>query len=118
MASPGWGAAIGCAVLLVVLNSTLWIFVSQAASGAKRNHLSGIRLPALMKSDEAWHAGHVAASVAMPLYFVAAMITAVLSVPLQLFPTVYVVVLCLSMILSVTSLLVGSIVAVKAAKKI
>lgn len=118
MTSPGWAAAIGCAVLLVILNSVMWSFVSQAASGASRSYLSGIRLPALMKSDEAWHAGHAAANVAMPIYFIASMIVAVLSVPLQLFPAVYIVALGVSILLSVVSLLVGSIVAVKAARKV
>lgn len=117
MTSPGWGAAIGCAVLLMVVNSVFWMFISQLASGAKRNRTSGIRLPSLMKSDEAWHAGHVAAKSVMVPFLVAAISVAVLSIPLQLVPSAYIAALSLSLLCSVLSLLVGSVLATRAAKR-
>lgn len=118
MTNPGWVAAIACAVLLILVNSAIWLLLSQAANGAKRSHLSGIRLPSLMKSDDAWSAGHVAAKRVMPPFLIAAIIVAVVSVPLQVVPVAYVVALGISLLCSVLSLVVGSVTASRAARGI
>lgn len=118
MSNPGWLAAIGCAVLLIMVNSVTWLMLSQAANGAKRSHLSGIRLPSLMKSEDAWSAGHAAANRVMPPFLIAAMAIALVSVPFQLLPIVYVVALGISLLCTVVAIGVGSIVASRAARRI
>ena len=118
MTNPGWAAAIGCAVLLILLNSAIWLMLSQAANGVKRSRLSGIRLPSLMKSEDAWRAGHIAAQRVMPPFLIAALGLAVVSVPLQLVPVAYVVALGVSLLFSVLSLIVGSVAASRAARGI
>lgn len=118
MTSPGWFAAIGCAVLLILVNLSVWMIVSQVANGAGRNHVAGIRLPSLMRSDKAWHTGHVAARTAMAPYLIGAIAAAVLAVPLQLFPVVYVVTVGLSLAVTLLALSVGSVHASRAARRI
>lgn len=71
-----------------------------------------------MKSDEAWHVGHVAAYSAMIPFLVAAMVVSVLSIPLQLFPVAYIVTLSVSLLCTVLSILFGSIVATRAANRV
>lgn len=118
MTSPGWGAAIACAVLLILVDAAVWMFVSQSAQGAGRSRSAGIRLPSLMTSDQAWRAGHVAARSAMaPLLGTAAVIAA-LSVPLQLAPVVYVISLGVSVASTVLALGVGSVRASRAAQRV
>ena len=114
--SPGWFAAISCALLLVLINLVLWAVVSQAANGAGRSHVAGIRLPSLMKSEEAWHAGHVAARKAMAPFLIAAAGTAALSIALQLAPVVYIVTLGLSLLATVLALGMGATSASRAAR--
>lgn len=117
MTSPGWIAAVGCAVLLIVVNSVIWFVVSQAANGAGRSYTSGIRLPSLMKSEQAWHEGHVAGRHAMGPWLLMAAVVAVASIPLQRWPVVYIAALGLSLVGTLLALLFGSISAVGAAKR-
>ena len=118
MTSPGWFAAIGCAVLLVLVNSAMWMVVSQADHGVGRNHLAGIRLPSLMKSEEAWRAGHVAARKVMSPFLIGAIAIALISIPLQLAPAIYVISIALSLIGTVLALGVGSAYASKSARHV
>lgn len=48
MDSPGWWAAIGCTVLLLIVEAAIWGIVSIAAEGLGRNRAAGIRLPSLV----------------------------------------------------------------------
>ena len=118
MTSPGWFAAIGCAMLLVIVNLAIWMIVTQIANGAPRSHVAGIRLPSLLRSDEAWHAGHVAARAAMAPYLLVAVGAGVLTVPLQLFPVAYVVALGLSLTATLLALGIGSAHASRAARHV
>lgn len=116
MTSPGWAAAVGCAVLLLLVDAAVWAVVAQAAHGGGRSRAAGIRLPALMASEEAWHAGHRAARKAMAPWLATAAAIAVLSVPLQLVPAVYVVAVGLSLVVTVVALGVGAASASRAAR--
>ncbi|TKR27350.1 SdpI family protein [Cellulomonas hominis] len=116
MTSPGWFAAVGCAVLLGVLDVVIWAVVS-AAGGAGRSRSAGIRLPSLMASEEAWRAGHAAARKVMGPLLVAAAVIAVLSVPLQLSPIAYVVTLGLSLACTVLALGAGAAAASRVARQ-
>jgi hypothetical protein len=116
--SPGWFAAIGCAALLVLVDSAVWMIVSQAADGAGRSRSAGIRLPSLTTSEEAWHAGHAAARKAMAPFLGTAVVIAALSVPLQRVPVVYVVSLGLSLAGTVLALCVGSARASRVARRV
>ena len=118
MTSPGWFAAIGCAALLVLVNSAIWMVVSQVAHGAGRNHLAGIRLPSLMNSEEAWRAGHAAARKVMSPFLIGAIVIAMISIPLQLAPVIYVISIGLSLIGTVLALGVGSAYASKSARRV
>jgi len=118
MTSPGWFPAIGCAVLLILVDLVIWMIVTQIASGAPRSHVAGIRLPSLLRSEEAWHAGHVAARAVMAPYLIVAVGIGVLTVPLQLFPVVYVVALGLSLTATLLALGVGSARASRAARHV
>jgi hypothetical protein len=84
------------------------MIVSQAADGAGRSRSAGIRLPSLMTSDEAWHAGHVAARRIMGPFLGTAALIAALSIPLQLAPVAYVISLGLSLAGTVLGLGVGA----------
>jgi hypothetical protein len=118
MTSPGWFAAIGCAVLIILVNLVIWMIVTQIADGAPRSRAVGIRLPSLMRSEEAWHAGHVAARAVMAPYLVVAVGVGVLTVPVQLFPVAYVVALGLSLATTLLALGVGSVRASRAARRV
>ena len=108
MTSPGWFAAVGCAILLIGVDVVIWAVVAEGANGGGRSQSAGIRLPSLMESDEAWHAGHVAARKAMAPFLVAAAGIAVLSVPLQLVPVWYIAAIGLSLFSTVLALGVGA----------
>jgi hypothetical protein len=117
MESPGWWAAIGCAVLVLVLDAAIWGVVSIAAGGMGRNRAAGIRLPSLMRSDAAWRAGHLAARRVMRPLLITAAVVAIVSVPAQLTPVLYVVLLGLSLASTLTALLVGAASASRAANR-
>jgi hypothetical protein len=117
MESPGWWAAIGCAVLVLVLDAAIWGVVSIAADGMGRNRAAGIRLPSLMRSDAAWRAGHLAARRVMRPLLITAAVVAIVSVPAQLTPVLYVVLLGLSLASTLTALLVGAASASRAANR-
>lgn len=51
--APGPNHIPALAAYRYSLTQCFWMLISQAASGAKRKYVSGIRLPALVKSDEA-----------------------------------------------------------------
>ena len=53
MTSPGWLGAVGCALLVLLVDVAIWGVVSVATNGMGRNQAAGIRLPSLMYSDEA-----------------------------------------------------------------
>lgn len=118
MTSPGWSAAIACAVLLILVDAAVWMVVSQSVHGAGRSRSAGIRLPSLMTSDRAWRAGHVAARSAMAPFLGAAAGIAGLSVPLQLAPVAYVIALGSSLAGTVLALGVGSARASRAARRV
>lgn len=118
MTSPGWSAAIACAVLLILVDAAVWMVVSQSVHGAGRSRSAGIRLPSLMTSDRAWRAGHVAARSAMAPFLGAAAAIAGLSVPLQLAPVAYVIALGSSLAGTVLALGVGSARASRAARRV
>lgn len=118
MSSPGWFATIACAVLLLVVNGAIWGVVSMAVDRVGRNHLAGIRLPSLMRSDEAWTTGHLAARKVMrPLLAVAVMV-ALVSIPAQLAPVLYIVVLGLSLGCTLAALGLGAVAASRAARRL
>lgn len=117
MSSPGWFAAIACCVLLLAVNAAIWGLVSVAADGLGRNHVAGVRLPSLMRSDEAWTAGHLAARKAMRPVLIAAVAAVVVSVPAQLVPVLYVVLLALSLALTVAALVVAAASGSRAARR-
>jgi hypothetical protein len=116
--SPGWFAAIGCAVLLILVNLVIWMIVTQIANGAPRSYVAGIRLPSLLRSEEAWHVGHVAARAVMSPYLFVAVGVGVLTVPLQLFPAAYVVALGLSLTATLLALGIGAVHASRAARHV
>ncbi|WP_169925298.1 SdpI family protein [Sanguibacter antarcticus] len=91
------------------------MIVIQASRG-ERSYLAGIRLPALMKSDGAWRSGHTAARKALVPFAWAGIGIAVVSIPFQVIPVVYVCLLGLWLVLTILSLAVVSVVAVRAAK--
>uniref|UniRef100_A0A942SX80 SdpI family protein n=1 Tax=Neobacillus citreus TaxID=2833578 RepID=A0A942SX80_9BACI len=118
MSSPGWFAAIACAVLFIVVNTAIWGVVSMAVDGVGRNHLAGIRLPSLMRSDEAWKTGHLAARKVMRPLLVAAVVIALVSIPVQLVPVLYIVVLGLSLGCTLAALGFGAFAASRAARRL
>ena len=118
MDSPGWWAAIGCAVLLLIVDATIWGIVSVAADGLGRNRAAGIRLQSLMRSDAAWRAGHLAARRVMRPLLVGAAVVAIVSVPAQLIPALYVVLLGLSLATTLAALVVGAVSASRAANSV
>jgi hypothetical protein len=103
---------------LILLNSAVWIIVSQAAGGAGRSRSAGIRLPSLMTSEEAWHAGHTAARKAMSPFLGTAAVVAALSIPVQVAPVAYVISLGLSVAGTVLALGVGSARAARVARRV
>lgn len=117
MASPGWWAAVGCAALLTVIDVVFLIVMSHACRG-DRNHVAGIRLPSLRKSDAAWRAGHAAAKRVMTPVLVLAMVIALVSVPMQLVPVAYVVLVGVCLVCTVLSLALGSVAGVRAARRV
>lgn len=117
MTSPGWLAAAGCALLMLVVNAAIWGVVSIASNGLGRNHAAGIRLPSLMRSDEAWRAGHLAARKAMLPFLIAAAVVVVISIPAQLAPAFYVVLLGLSLTCTLAALVAGALAASRAARR-
>lgn len=118
MDSPGWWAAIGCAVLLLIVDAAIWGIVSVAADGLGRNRAAGIRLQSLMRSDAAWRAGHLAARPVMRPLLIGAAIVAIVSVPAQLIPALYVVLLGLSLASTLAALVVGAVSASRAANSV
>lgn len=115
MDSPGGWAAIGCAVLLLIVDAAIWGIVSVAADGLGRNRAAGIRLPSLMRSDAAWRAGHLAARRVMRPLLVGAAVVAIVSVPAKLIPALYVVLLGLSLATTLAALVIGAVSASRAA---
>lgn len=105
-------------MLLILVDAAVWMFVSQAVHGAGRSRSAGIRLPSLMTSDQAWHAGHVAARSTMAPFLGAAAVIAAISVPLQRAPVLYVISLGLSLASTVLALGVGSARASRAAQRV
>ena len=81
---------------------------------SRRRHPSA----SLMKSEKAWHAGHVAARKAMGPFLIAAVGTAALSIALQPAPVVYVVALGVSLLSTVLALGIGAASASHAAREI
>jgi hypothetical protein len=104
-------------VLVLVLDAAIWGVVSIAADGMGRNRAAGIRLPSLMRSDAAWRAGHLAARRVMRPLLITAAVVAIVSVPAQLTPVLYVVLLGLSLASTLTALLVGAASASRAANR-
>jgi hypothetical protein len=117
MTSPGWSGAVGCALLVLLVDAAIWGVVSIASNGLGRNHAAGIRLPSLMRSDEAWRAGHLAARKAMLPLLIAAGLIVVISVPAQLVPELYVVLLGLSLACTLAALGAGALAASRAARR-
>ncbi|PZE89319.1 hypothetical protein DEJ00_11265 [Curtobacterium sp. MCLR17_039] len=118
MDSPGWWAAIGCAVLVLIVDAAIWGIVSIAADGLGRNRAAGIRLPSLMRSDAAWRAGHLAAHRVMRPLLITSAIVAIVSVPAQLTPVLYVVLLGLSLVSTLAALVAGAVSASRAANSV
>lgn len=58
--APGLLPAIAVAILMTLI---AWVFylIGKAALNGPRNRAIGFRLPALMRTDDAWRAGHTAA---------------------------------------------------------
>lgn len=117
MTSPGWLAAVGCAVLILLVNAAIWGLVRAASDGVGRNRLAGIRLPSLLRSDEAWRAGHDAAAATMRPWLCVAAALILLSIPAQVVPVLYVVLLGLSLLGTVVALGVGTLSASRAARR-
>jgi hypothetical protein len=118
MTSPGWLAAVGCAVLVLLVDAAIWGMVRAASDGLGRNHVAGIRLPSLLRSDEAWRAGHGAAAATMrPVLCIAAVLVLV-SIPAQVVPVLYVILLGLSLLGTVAALGVGTLSASRAARRV
>lgn len=118
MSSPGWFAAVACALLLTAVDAAIWGVVSTATDRVGRNHLAGIRLPSLMRSDEAWTAGHLAAGRVMRPILTVAVLIALVSIPAQLLPVLYIVVLGLSLGCTLAALGFGSAAASRAARRL
>lgn len=117
MTSPGWLGAVGCALLVLLVDGAIWGVVSVASNGLGRNHAAGIRLPSLMRSEEAWRAGHLAARQIMLPFLIAAAVIVVVSVPAQLAPAFYVVLLGLSLTCTLIALGAGALAASRAARR-
>jgi hypothetical protein len=118
MDSPGWWAAIGCAVLLLIVDAAIWGIVSIAADGVGRNRAAGIRLPSLTRSDAAWRAGHLAARRVMRPLLIGAAVVAIVSVPAQLTPALFVVLLGLALGTMLAALVIGAVSASRAANSV
>lgn len=118
MTSPGWLGAVSCALLVLVVNAAILGVVSIASNGLGRNHAAGIRLPSLMRSDEAWRAGHLAARKAMLPFLIAAAVVVVISIPTQLAPAFYVVLLGISLACTLAALGAGTLAASRAARRV
>lgn len=69
----------------------------------------------LMRSDAAWRAGHLAARRVMRPLLIGAAVVAIVSVPAQLIPALYVVLLGLSLATTLAALVVGAVSASRAA---
>lgn len=118
MTSPGWLGAVGCALLVLLVNVAIWGVVSVATNGMGRNHAAGIRLPSLLHSDDAWRAGHLAAQRIMRPFLIAAAIVVIVSIPAQLAPALYLVLLGLSLACTLAALGAGALSASRAARQI
>jgi hypothetical protein len=118
MSNPGWFAAIACAVLILAVNAAIWGVVSVAADGLGRNHVAGVRLPSVMRSDETWVAGHAAARKAMRPFLLVAIIVIVISIPAQLVPVLYVVLIGLSLACTLGALVAAAVSASRAAQRV
>lgn len=118
MTSPGWFAAVACAVLILLVDATIWGMVRAASEGVGRNRVAGIRLPSLLRSDEAWRVGHVAAATTMRPWLRVAAVLVVMSIPSQLIPVLYIVLLGLSLVCAVAALGLGALSASRAAKHV
>lgn len=89
---PGLLSAVLVAILLLAVAAALGLLARALGRGRiERNHVIGIRIPSLLASDEAWRRGHAAAERPLMRTMIAAGITAVLAVPVQSLPNVYVV---------------------------
>lgn len=113
---PGFLASCLVAALLLGLAVVVYWFAALLADGAvSRNHAMGIRLPSLLRSDDAWRAGHSAARAPLRAGAAGSGALAVLSAALGANPTPYVVVVLGAVVVLLAGVAVATVRAHRAA---
>ena len=117
MTGPGLGEALAVAATVVLLFDVTVVMVTRAAATESigRNHVAGIRLPSLMRSDASWRAGHQAAYPPTVIGAVVSAVVAVVSVALSATVTPYVVALAASIGSALVGITIGVVRAHRAA---
>jgi len=116
-AGPGPGSAILVAAFLTVALAGL-AFVSRMLGNGTLgpNPLVGIRLPALLDSEEAWQRGHRAAVRPLTTAAVVGFLSLVGSVVASRHVLVYLVFLGIALVVMIIGVIVAAVLAVRAAK--
>lgn len=114
---PGPASAILVAALLTIATAGLAGVSRLLASGTLgRNHLVGIRLPALLASEEAWQRGHQAAVRPLTITAVLALLALVGSVLVSRHVLEYLIFLGIALGIVIIGVVVAAVVAVRAAR--
>lgn len=94
--------------------------VARAASdgGIDRNRAVGIRLPTLMRSDEAWAAGHRAATPVFFWFAIIGSVSAAASALTTAFPVVYLCLLAVTFVAVIVGGTAGVLTADSAARRV
>ena len=119
MPTTGPGFLASCLVAALLLGLAVlvfWLAALLADGTVNRNHAMGIRLPSLLRSDEAWRAGHRAARGPLRAGAVGSGLLAVVSAALGDQPTPYVVAVLGSVVVLLGGVVAGTVRAHRAAK--
>ncbi len=115
--APGLGAAILVALLILAVVDAPLLLIARAVAKEDIgiNHAVGIRIPSVMRSPEAWRAGHDAALAPITVGVIVSAVAALVTIALSATFLPYVIVLGVAIVAALTGLIVGTVRARQAA---